>query len=322
MDQKAVFQTVVGDFDAVNRTIHQYLASDVPMVEKVAEYIIDSGGKRLRPMLVLLAAGLAGKISPNHHLLAAIIEFLHTATLLHDDVVDKSDMRRGRPTANANWGNAPSVLVGDFLYARSFEMLVKLANLDVMGQLSGTTRVIAEGEVMQLMNVKNPNMSESQYMEVITGKTAILFKASTQTAAIISEYSNQQIEALADYGLQLGLAFQLIDDVLDYVGDSSKLGKNVGDDLAEGKPTLPLIHAMEHGNESDKKLIKECIRKGGLVHLEEVLQIITKTDSVNYVINKAQKHAEQAKARLAVFDDSDYKTALLSLADIAVAREK
>jgi len=322
MDQKAVFQTVAHEFDAVNSTIHQYLASNVPMVEKVAEYIIDSGGKRLRPMLVLLSAGLAGKISPDHHLLAAIIEFLHTATLLHDDVVDKSDMRRGRPTANANWGNAPSVLVGDFLYARSFEMLVKLGNLDVMGQLSDTTSKNAEGEVMQLMNVKNPNTSEAQYMEVITGKTAILFKASAQTAGIIAGYTSEQNAALADYGLHLGLAFQLIDDVLDYAGDSATLGKNVGDDLAEGKPTLPLIHAMEHGTDLDKKLIKECIRKGGLVHLDEVLAIIDKTNSLNYVIDTAKQHADKAKESLSLFADSTYKTAMLALADIAVARDK
>jgi octaprenyl-diphosphate synthase len=321
MDQKAVFQTVADDFDAVNRTIHEQLTSNVPMVEKVAEHIIDSGGKRLRPMLVLLSAGLVDEVTPRHHLLATIIEFLHTATLLHDDVVDMSDMRRGKPTANANWGNAPSVLVGDFLYARSFEMLVKLGDLAVMAELSGTTRVIAEGEVMQLMNVKNPDTSESQYMDVITGKTAILFKASTETSGLISNYSQKQVKALADYGLNLGLAFQLVDDVLDYDGDSAKLGKNVGDDLAEGKPTLPLIHAMEHGTEEDTKLIRECIRKGGLVHLESVLEVIRRTNSLAYVMEKANHHANLAKECLNVFDDSISKTAMLALADIAVARE-
>ena len=321
MDQKAVFQTVTDDFDAVNRTIHQQLASHVPMVEKVAEHIIDSGGKRLRPMLVLLSAGMGGQVGEKHHLLAAIIEFLHTATLLHDDVVDMSDMRRGKPTANANWGNAPSVLVGDFLYARSFEMLVKLANLDVMERLSSATRVIAEGEVMQLMNVKNPDVNEAQYMDVIKGKTAILFQASSETSGIISNYSTDQTQALADYGLNLGLAFQLIDDVLDYAGDPEVLGKNVGDDLAEGKPTLPLIHAMDTGTPEERKIIRECIRKGGLVNLEQVLSIIQRTESIEYVTKKALHHAQTAKQALDVFEESESKQAMLALADLAVARD-
>lgn len=321
MDQKAVFQTVARDFDAVNSTIHHHLSSSVPMVEKVADHIINSGGKRLRPMLVLLSAGIASEITPQQHLLAATIEFLHTATLLHDDVVDMSDMRRGKPTANANWGNAPSVLVGDFLYARSFEMLVELGNVDVMARLSGATRVIAEGEVQQLMNVKNPNVTEAQYMDVIKGKTAILFQASTETAALVANYNDEQTQALADYGLNLGLAFQLIDDVLDYAGDAAELGKNVGDDLAEGKPTLPLIHAMANGNAEQTKLIKECIRKGGLVHLDEVLAIIEQTESLKYTTDKALHHAELAKQSLASFADSTIKEAMMSLADIAVARK-
>lgn len=321
MDQKAVFQTVASDFDAVNTTIHEHLASRVPMVEKVAEYIIDSGGKRLRPMLVLLSGGLKGAISNQHHLLAAIIEFLHTATLLHDDVVDKSDMRRGRPTANANWGNEPSVLVGDFLYARSFEMLVALGNLDVMNSLAHATRVIAEGEVLQLTNVKNPNTSEEQYMEVIRGKTAILFQASAETSAIISGYEKADVKALAEYGLNLGLAFQLIDDVLDYAGDAAELGKNVGDDLAEGKPTLPLIHAMEYGTEDEKTLVRECIRKGGLVHLDTVMDIIRRNESLEYVTAKAEAHSEKAKACLANFPEGEHKTAMMALADLAVARK-
>jgi octaprenyl-diphosphate synthase len=321
MDQKAVFQTVANDFDAVNTTIHEHLASRVPMVEKVAEYIIDSGGKRLRPMLVLLGGGLKGDISQQHHLLAAIIEFLHTATLLHDDVVDKSDMRRGRPTANANWGNEPSVLVGDFLYARSFEMLVALGNLDVMNSLAHATRIIAEGEVLQLTNVKNPNTSEAQYMEVIRGKTAILFQASAETSGIISGYEKADVEQLAEYGLNLGLAFQLIDDVLDYAGDAAELGKNVGDDLAEGKPTLPLIHAMEHGTEEEKALVRECIRKGGLVHLESVLDIIRRNESLEYVTAKAEAHADKAKACLKNFPEGEHKAAMMALADLAVARK-
>lgn len=320
MDQKAVFQTVSADFSAVDATIHKYLASGVPMVEKVAEYIIDSGGKRLRPLLVLLAAGLNNKITEQHHLLAGVIEFLHTATLLHDDVVDMSDMRRGRPTANANWGNAPSVLVGDFLYARSFEMLIELGELTVMERLSHATRVIAEGEVMQLMNVKNPDTSEAQYMEVIRGKTAVLFQASTETSGIISNLAQPQVDALADYGMNLGLAFQLIDDVLDYDGDSESLGKNVGDDLAEGKPTLPLIHAMEHADDAGRDLIRNCIRKGGSVDLAPILDIIRQTGSLDYVRDKALMHADHAKTALSSFEASDYKEAMLALADLAVNR--
>ncbi|EAR09625.1 polyprenyl synthetase family protein [Reinekea blandensis] len=321
MDQKAVFSTVSSDFEAVNSTIHRYLASDVPMVEKVAEYIIDSGGKRMRPLLVLLAGQLNGQLTDRHHLLAAIIEFLHTATLLHDDVVDKSDMRRGRATANANWGNAPSVLVGDFLYARSFEMLVELGNFDVMQSLSQATRVIAEGEVMQLMNVKNPDITEAQYMEVIKGKTAILFKASAETSGLISGYDRTSVNALADYGLNLGLAFQLIDDALDYAGDAEALGKNIGDDLAEGKPTLPLIFAMEKGTDEEKALVRNCIRKGGLVELDAVLEVIRHTDAIGYVTQKALTHADAAKQALASFADSDSKRALMALADLAVSRQ-
>ncbi|MFT5007772.1 MAG: octaprenyl-diphosphate synthase [Reinekea sp.] len=320
MDQKAVFQTVAEDFDAVNRTIHQQLASSVPMVEKIAEHIISSGGKRMRPTLVLLSAGLTGGVARAHHELATVIEFLHTATLLHDDVVDVSDMRRGRPTANANWGNAPSVLVGDFLYARSFELLVKIGNLSVMERLANTTRQIAEGEVMQLMNVKNPDTSEQQYMSVITGKTAILFQASAETSAILSGCTPKQTQALAQYGLNLGLAFQLIDDVLDYSGDSATLGKNVGDDLAEGKPTLPLIHAMAHGTEAEVKLIRRAIRKGGLTQLPDILQILQRTNSLAYVEAKAIEHADRAIANLAGFPVSDYRRALTALASMAVNR--
>ena len=243
-----------------------------------------------------------------------------TATLLHDDVVDVSDMRRGRPTANANWGNAPSVLVGDFLYARSFELLVKIGNLSVMERLANTTRQIAEGEVMQLMNVKNPDTTEQQYMSVITGKTAILFQASAETSAILSGCTPEQTKALAQYGLNLGLAFQLIDDVLDYSGDSATLGKNVGDDLAEGKPTLPLIHAMAMGTDAEVKLIRRAIRKGALEQLPDILQILQRTKALAYVEAKAIEHAERAIASLADFPTGDYQRALAALAAMAVQR--
>lgn len=274
----------------------------------------------MRPLLVLLCGNLNANLTSEHHLLAATIEFLHTATLLHDDVVDMSDMRRGQATANANWGNAPSVLVGDFLYARAFEMLVKLGNIKVMNILAQATRKIAEGEVHQLMNVNNPDTSEAEYMEVIKGKTAILFEASTKSAGILSGYTEEAVEQLANYGLQLGMAFQLTDDALDYVGSSDALGKNVGDDLAEGKPTLPLIHAMQHGNEVDQQLIRKCIEEGGLEHLAEVLTIINRTESLQYTKSKAIALAESAKECLNDFPDSEFRTALLALADISVYR--
>ena len=321
MDQKAVFQTVANDFTAVNQTIRQQLSSHVPLVETIADYIVHSGGKRLRPLLVLLAGSLDAPLTSRHHLLAATIEFLHTATLLHDDVVDMSDQRRGRATANANWGNAPSVLVGDFLYARAFEMLVELGNLRVMNSLAQATRKIAEGEVNQLMNVNNPETTEADYMEVIRGKTAVLFEAATESAGIISGYSDSAIQQLADYGLQLGIAFQIVDDVLDYAGSSDALGKNVGDDLAEGKPTLPLIHALQHCHEDEAALIRRCIEQGGLDHIEEILAIIDRTASLQYALDKARTLANTAKQSLADFPDSEFKTALLALADIAVNRK-
>jgi len=321
MDQKAVFATVADDFAAVNRTILAQLESRVPLVEKIADYIISSGGKRLRPLLALLSGGLCGSIDERHHKLATVIEFLHTATLLHDDVVDTSDLRRGRPTANAKWGNAPSVLVGDFLYARAFELLVDIGQMPVMNRLAVATRTIAEGEVMQLMNVRNPGATEAQYMDVIKGKTAVLFQASSETAALLSGAEPAQAEKLADYGLNLGLAFQLIDDVLDYDGDSEKLGKNVGDDLAEGKPTLPLIHAMATASADDAKLIRQAVRKGGLDELEAIVDIVHRCGSIDYVRDKALEHANLAQAQLNSFPDSDYKAALSALTGLAVARD-
>lgn len=321
MDQKAIQHLIANDFDAVDKTIHQQLASNVPMVEKIADYIISSGGKRLRPMIVLLAAGLQGNVSNRHHQLATVIEFLHTATLLHDDVVDTSDMRRGRPTANAQWGNAASVLVGDFLYARSFELLVTIGHLDVMAALSGTTRRIAEGEVMQLTNVRNPDLTEVQYMEVIEGKTAILFKACGLCAGLISNAQPEQVEALANYGLNLGLAFQLMDDVLDYSGEAKKLGKNVGDDLAEGKTTLPIIHALQNADKDQTTLIRSAIRKGGLEHLNEIQNLFQSFGSLEYTIDKARSCVMAAKQALATFPDNNYRKAMHALADLAISRD-
>jgi len=320
MTAQRIHDTVADDFRRVNELIIQRLASDVPLVEKIAQYIIESGGKRLRPLLVLLSSQAVGYRGDDHLKLAAVIEFLHTATLLHDDVVDTSDMRRGRRTANARWGNAPSVLVGDFLYARAFEMMVELQSLPVMNVLSHATAVIAEGEVMQLVNVRNPDLSEEQYMTVIHNKTAMLFEAASHTGALLAGADPEQEQALKDYGKHLGLAFQLVDDVLDYRGDADTMGKNVGDDLAEGKTTLPLIHAMAHGSEQESNLVRQAIRKGGLDDLSRVLTIVQSTGALDYTMDKAREQARSALACLDSLQDSTYCGALKLLTEVAVAR--
>ncbi|MGM0769441.1 MAG: octaprenyl diphosphate synthase [Pseudomonadota bacterium] len=320
MTAQRIYDTVADDFSRVNDLIIKRLSSDVPMVEKIAHYIIESGGKRLRPLLVLLSSRAAGYRQDDHLKLAAVIEFLHTATLLHDDVVDTSDMRRGRSTANARWGNAPSVLVGDFLYARAFEMMVELQNLRIMDVLSHATAVIAEGEVMQLMNVKNPDLDESRYMEVIHNKTAMLFEASSHTGALLAGADSAQEAALKDYGKHLGLAFQLVDDVLDYRGDAEAMGKNVGDDLAEGKTTLPLIYAMEKGVEEERQLIRQAIRKGGLDDLPAILGIVESSGALEYTMAKAREQAALAAGCLDALPDSPYRESLNLLTELAVAR--
>ena len=324
MQINEVLQVVEDEFKLVNQLIYQQLESRVPLVEKVAEYIISSGGKRMRPLLVLLTAKAFDECNERAAMLAATIEFIHTATLLHDDVVDVSDLRRGRATANAKFGNAPSVLVGDFLYSRSFEMLVTLGNLPVMQTLSSATSTVAEGEVLQLTNVKNPDTTEAQYMEVIKGKTAMLFEASTHGAAQLINRTPEQCEALRVYGQELGLAFQLIDDVLDYEGNTAEMGKNVGDDLAEGKPTLPLIHAMAHGDDSQRTLIRKIIRQAGANDLEErlseVLNIVHQLGSIEYTRAKANECAQRAIEQLAILPESAAKQALIALANISVQR--
>ncbi|WP_278350801.1 octaprenyl diphosphate synthase [Marinobacter nauticus] len=320
MTAQRIYDTVADDFSRVNDLIIKRLASDVPLVEKIAQYIIESGGKRLRPLLVLLASQAAGYQKDDHLKLAAVIEFLHTATLLHDDVVDTSDMRRGRSTANAKWGNAPSVLVGDFLYARAFEMMVELQSLPIMNVLSHATAVIAEGEVMQLMNVKNPDLSEDQYMVVIHNKTAMLFEAASHTGALLAGASAEQENALKDYGKHLGLAFQLVDDVLDYQGDAETMGKNVGDDLAEGKTTLPLIYAMANGSEAERQLIRQAIRKGGLDDLPKVLDIVKASGAIEYTMTKAKEQAQIARDLLTCLPGSEHRKALELLTEVAVAR--
>ena len=282
------YEPVAGDFAAVNQLILDQLHSRVPLVEKIGHYIISAGGKRLRPLVVLLSARACGADSSEQHTLAAIIEFLHTATLLHDDVVDTSDLRRGRSTANALWGNAPSVLVGDFLYSRAFEMMVALGNMQVMQILANATNVIAEGEVLQLSKVRDANTDEATYMEVIRSKTAMLFEAASHSAAVLAGAKTDQIEALREFGDALGIAFQLMDDLLDYSGDAAEMGKNVGDDLAEGKPTLPLIYTMRHGTEEQAALVRQAIQKGGTEDITPIREAVTASGALDYTARLAQ----------------------------------
>lgn len=309
------------DMKSVDAVIRQRLHSDVVLVRQVAEYIISSGGKRLRPVLVLLAAGAMGYKGVNHHELAAVVEFIHTATLLHDDVVDESELRRGRETANNLFGNAASVLVGDFIYTRSFQMMTDLDSMRVLKLMSEATNVIAEGEVLQLMNCNDPDISEADYMQVIYSKTARLFEAASQSAAILAGATPEQEKALQDYGRFLGTAFQLIDDVLDYDADNATLGKNTGDDLDEGKPTLPLLHAMHNGNAEESALIRQAIEQGNGRHLlEQVLATMKRCGSLAYTYARAEEEADKAIAALSALPDSQYKDALAGLAHIAVRR--
>lgn len=309
------------DMTSVNQLIQHQLSSDVALINQLGFYIVNSGGKRLRPLLAVLAARALNIQSNQHHTLAAIIEFIHTATLLHDDVVDESTLRRGRETANALFGNQASVLVGDFLYTRSFQMMVSLNSMRVMDILSNATNVIAEGEVLQLMNCNDPDTTEARYMQVIYSKTARLFEAATQLAAVLTDQPETVELAMQDYGKYLGTAFQLIDDVMDYTSEADDMGKNVGDDLAEGKPTLPLLYAMWHGSEEQKALIHSAIKNGdGMEHLDEILAAMQQTGSLDYTRQQAEKAAEQAINALAVIPDSDYKQALIGLAHLSVNR--
>jgi octaprenyl-diphosphate synthase len=308
------------DMQAVDQVIHQRLSSDVALVNQLSHYIVNSGGKRLRPLLVLLSAKSFGYQGDMHYLLAAIIEFIHTATLLHDDVVDESDMRRGNQTANALFGNAASVLVGDFLYSRSFEMMVEVGDMRVMQILARTTNVIAEGEVMQLMNVHDAETSEEKYLEVIFCKTAKLFEAATQLGAVLCLRGEKEERAMAAFGRYLGTAFQLIDDVMDYSSNSEQMGKNVGDDLAEGKPTLPLIYAMQQGTAEQAAVIRSAIEKGGYDRIQEVQAIIQQTGALQYTENMAQLQAQLAIDELAHLPDSESKLMLENIARLSVHR--
>ena len=311
---------VSDDIARVNDLIFGQLTSRVPLVEKIGHHIVSSGGKRLRPLLVLLTSRALAYAGDDHLKLAAVIEFLHTATLLHDDVVDTSNLRRGKPTANANWGNAPSVLVGDYLYSRAFQMMVSLDSMAVMDVLSNATAVIAEGEVLQLVNIRNPDLDEAQYMSVIRSKTAMLFQAASHSAALLAAPGSKHVNAMRDYGMHLGLAFQLVDDALDYSGDASQMGKNVGDDLAEGKATLPLIQAMKACSEQDRLLLRQAIRKGGLEDLDKICGIVTATGALTYTLNLAREQAGLAAQCAQTLPDSPSRNALLSLTETAVSR--
>jgi len=309
------------DMQAVNQLIQEQVSSDVVLINQLGFYIVNSGGKRLRPLLTVLAARALGIKNNEHHSLAAIIEFIHTATLLHDDVVDESTMRRGRETANAVFGNQASVLVGDFLYSRAFQMMVGLKRMRVMDILSDATNRIAQGEVMQLMNCNDPNTTEASYLEVIYSKTARLFEAATQLAAVLTDQSPDVEQAMLAYGKHLGTAFQLIDDVLDYTAEENEMGKKAGDDLAEGKPTLPLLHAMWNASPESAALIKSAIENAdGMPHFTHILAIMAEAGSIDYTKGLAIEEANKAKAALTVLPESEYKQALLGLADLSVDR--
>jgi octaprenyl-diphosphate synthase len=330
------FHAVVkDDFSAVNQLIIDRLHSDVELVENIGHYLVEAGGKRLRPLMVLLTANALGLQKSNsaptnftqqpiftqqHIDLATIIEFIHTATLLHDDVVDMSNLRRGRPTANAEWGNAPSVLVGDFLYSRAFQMLVSIGSMEIMAILSDTTNVIAEGEVQQLVNAKNPQVSEANYFTVIDKKTAVLFASACEAAAVLCKATTEQRIALRTYGSKVGTAFQLVDDALDYTGDAETLGKNVGADLAEGKPTLPLIYAMRTGTTTQAEMIANAIRGGDTSQLPAILDIVHATGAMHYTLDCARKNVGLAIAQLQYLPDNIYTQAMRQVAEFSLAR--
>jgi len=308
------------DLDAVDRLILERLKSDVVLINQIGAYIVNSGGKRLRPLIVLLCARALGYSGSHHINLAAVIEFIHTATLLHDDVVDNSQLRRSRETANAVWGNSASVLVGDFLYSRSFEMMVELDCMAVMDILSHATNRIAEGEVLQLLNCHNPSATEEDYLQVILRKTATLFEAGSRLGAVLAEAGQEMEGCMAAYGRHLGIAFQLVDDVLDYSSSNEVLGKNVGDDLAEGKPTLPLIRAMQEGGPEQADVIREAIEQGDTSRIDSVMKVIEATHAITYTARLAQEEAAKAKQSLDTLARSAYRDALLALADFSVMR--
>jgi len=318
---QAIQAFLADNMRSVDAVIRARLHSEVALVSQVSEYIINSGGKRLRPALVLLSAGAFGYQGTHQHELAAVVEFIHTATLLHDDVVDESALRRGRETANALFGNAASVLVGDFLYSRAFQMMVTVNSMRVMEVLSDATNIIAEGEVLQLMNCNDADISENDYLRVIRYKTAKLFEAAARLGAIIGAADRAAEDAMAAYGMHLGTAFQLVDDVLDYSGNHEETGKNIGDDLAEGKPTLPLLYLMKHGTPDQARLVRRAIEEGGRAEFQTILAAIGSSGALDYTRRQATREAEIACAAISGLPDSQYKSSLLKLADFAVNRD-
>lgn len=320
MSIESIRNVIAGDMSAVDNVIQQKLYSQVVLVRQVSEYIIHSGGKRLRPALVILAAGLFDYQGAHHHNLAAVVEFIHTATLLHDDVVDESALRRNQATANALFGNAASVLVGDFLYSRAFQMMVEVENMRVMEVLADATNTIAEGEVLQLINCRDPDVAEENYLQVIRFKTAKLFEAAARLGAILGGATPAEEKALAAYGMHLGTAFQLVDDVLDYSGNDQDTGKNLGDDLAEGKPTLPLIFAMRSGTPEQAGIVRHAIESGGKDGFEPILKIIQESGALDYAKRCAQNEASLAISSITAIRDSIYKQCLLELAEFAITR--
>lgn len=312
--------TVAEEFAAVNELIITQLHSDVPMVENIGHYIVDAGGKRLRPLLVLLSAAAQDCDQERAVTFAAVIEFIHTATLLHDDVVDISSLRRGRPTANAEFGNAPSVLVGDFLYTRAFQLMVQLENMDLLRHMADTTNTIAEGEVLQLTRAGDASTTEAQYLDVITRKTAILFAAACHGASVLANADQAVRRAQHDFGLNLGIAFQMIDDVLDYEGEVEAMGKNVGDDLTEGKSTLPLIYTLEHGTSAEQALVRDSITEKNAAHIDEVIAAVQRCGALDYTRDRARQYHDAALASLAGLADSDYRQAMSDITALSIDR--
>jgi len=320
-DFAAVRALAAADMQRVDTLIRHRLSSDVVLINQIADHIIASGGKRLRPMLHVLSAAAAGYRGDQHIKLAAVIEFIHTSTLLHDDVVDESDLRRGRKTANALWGNAASVLVGDFLYSRSFQLMVELDDMRVMRILADTTNTIAQGEVLQLLNIGNADVDEAAYLAVIERKTAVLFAAATELGGILGGLPDNQVAALRRYGMELGYAFQIADDLLDYVSDADTLGKNIGDDLAEGKPTLPLIYALKNASPEQAQSLRHAIEHGGLDSLDRIIAAIRDSGALERTHERAVMHADAARRALDHLPPSAYRDALSALADYSVERK-
>jgi len=321
MKIETIYDLITDDMKQVNATILERLQSEIVLINQVGTHIINSGGKRLRPVIHLLCARAIGYTGTQHIDIAAIIEFIHTATLLHDDVVDASELRRGQETANSLWGNEASVLVGDFLYSRAFQMMVDVGDMQIMSILANATNTIAEGEVQQLLNVHDPDTTEQRYLDVIHNKTAKLFESASELAAVLNKEDPGVTQAMAKYGMHLGTAFQLIDDVLDYSASSEEMGKNIGDDLAEGKPTLPLIYAIQHGTQEQAAIVRKAIEENGLEYIDAVTEAIHATGAIQYTADCAKKESQLAIDALEGVADSDYKTALVALAEFAVSRK-